>query len=96
MPPGRRVEADLRARIAAGEWTSGQRLPSVPELAEHYHVARGTVASALHRIEADGLIEVVPAWGTFRKLDGRAVDDPVKADLRRAARCGHCRDDTRR
>ena len=57
----------MRARIAAGEWASGQRLPAVAELAEHYRVARGTVAAALRRIAADGLIEVVPAWGTFRK-----------------------------
>jgi len=67
LPPGRRVEADLRARIAAGEWSSGERLPAIPELAEHYRTARGTVAAALRRIAADGLIEIVPSWGTFRK-----------------------------
>ena len=32
--PRARVEADLRRRIAAGEWNSGQALPSVPALAE--------------------------------------------------------------
>jgi DNA-binding GntR family transcriptional regulator len=62
-----RVESDVRARIARGEWTPGERLPSVAELASHYGVARSTVVSALRRIESDGMIEIVPNWGTFRK-----------------------------
>lgn len=65
-PPSRRVEADLRKRIAAGEWESDEALPSVATLAEHYGVARATVAKVLKRLEADGLVRVVPAWGTFK------------------------------
>jgi hypothetical protein len=34
--------------------------------AEHYGVSRATVAKALRRIAGDGLVEVVPQWGTFR------------------------------
>ena len=66
MPPSQRVEAALRARVAAGEWKPGERLPSVAELAAQYGVARSTVIAAERRIEADGLIEIVPNWGTFR------------------------------
>ena len=33
--------------------------------------ARSTVISALRRIEADGLIEIIPNWGTFRVLADR-------------------------
>jgi len=65
--PRRRVETALRERIAAGEWASGQRLPPVAQLAAEYGVARGTVVSALRLLEADGLVEVVPNWGTFRR-----------------------------
>jgi DNA-binding GntR family transcriptional regulator len=68
-PPGRRVEADLRTRLDAGEWASGQRLPSVAELAGHYHVAKNTVLRVLRKLETDGLVEVVPNWGTFRKQE---------------------------
>jgi DNA-binding GntR family transcriptional regulator len=71
VPPSQRVEADLRQRIAGGEWESGARLPPVADLAEHYGVARSTVVAALRRIEADGLVEVVANWGTFKTLAGR-------------------------
>ena len=64
--PSRRVEADLRRRIEADEWASGQALPSIALLAEHYGVSRATVAKALRRMADDGLVEVVPQWGTFR------------------------------
>ena len=64
--PSRRVEADLRRRIEADEWTSGQALPSIASLAENYGVSRATVAKALRRMADDGLVEVVPQWGTFR------------------------------
>ncbi len=43
-----------------------EALPSVATLAAHYGVARATVAKVLRRLEADGLVRVVPAWGTFR------------------------------
>jgi len=64
--PSRRVEADLRRRIEAEEWASGQALPSIASLADHYGVSRATVAKALRRMADDGLVEIVPQWGTFR------------------------------
>jgi DNA-binding GntR family transcriptional regulator len=64
--PSRRVEADLRRRLDAGEWASGEALPAIASLAEHYGVSRATVAKALKRLAQDGLVEVVPQWGTFR------------------------------
>jgi DNA-binding GntR family transcriptional regulator len=36
------------------------------DLAQQYRVARNTVAKALRRLADDGLVEVVPDWGTFR------------------------------
>ena len=65
--PSRRVETALRERIAADEWATGVRLPSVADLATEYGVARGTVTAALRRLAADDLVEIVPAWGTFRR-----------------------------
>ena len=64
--PSRRVEADLRRRAGAGEWASGQALPSIAALAEHYATSRATVAKAMRRLADDGLVEIVPQWGTFR------------------------------
>ncbi len=60
------MAASLRQRIAAGEWDSGDALPTVGALAEHYEVARATVTRALHVLEAEGLVRIVPRWGTFR------------------------------
>jgi GntR family transcriptional regulator, histidine utilization repressor len=67
VPPSKRVETDLRQRIAAGEWKPGERLPAVAKLAAHYGVARSSVVSAERRIAEDGLIEIVPNWGVFRR-----------------------------
>ena len=60
------IEADLRKRIAAGEWQSGEQLPSVAALAAHYGVAGGTIARVLRKLANDGLVRVVAGWGTFR------------------------------
>ena len=64
--PSVRVEADLRRRVLAGEWASGEPLPPVADLAGHYGVARGTVARALHVLAREDLVRIVPRWGTFR------------------------------
>lgn len=66
IPPSKRVEAALRERIAAGEWATGERLPSVGDLATEYGVARATIVSAERRLATDGLITIVPQWGTFK------------------------------
>jgi hypothetical protein len=64
--PGERVEAGLRHRIASGEWQADQALPTVAALAEHYQVSPGVVHRVLKRLAAEGLIRIVPRWGTFR------------------------------
>ena len=63
MPAWRRTYG---AASRAGEWNSGQALPSVPALAEHYGVARATVSRAIHALAEDGLVKIIPRWGTFR------------------------------
>jgi len=47
-------------------------LPAITALAEHYATSRSTVAKALKRMEADGLVEIVPQWGTSGPKPGRA------------------------
>ncbi len=41
--PHRQIAASLRERIRAGEWAAGERLPSIPALADGYAVAKQTV-----------------------------------------------------
>jgi DNA-binding GntR family transcriptional regulator len=60
------VADDLRRRIAAGEWQPGEALPTVAVLAEHYGVSKATVTRTLRILASEGLVRVVPRWGTFR------------------------------
>jgi DNA-binding GntR family transcriptional regulator len=64
--PSRRITDDLRRRIEAGEWASGQQLPSNAELAGHYGSTRRTVSKALRTLADEGLVEIQANWGTFR------------------------------
>lgn len=64
--PSERVAADLRRRLAGGEWKAGEALPTVSELASHYKASRATVSRVLRMLEGEGLVRIVPRWGTFR------------------------------
>lgn len=64
-PRYRRVAADLRSRIAAGEFPVGSALPSQRSLAESYSVALGTLDRAVRLLAEEGMIEVAPGAGTF-------------------------------
>ena len=65
MRPSERVEADLRARLAAHEWGPDDQLPTVAELAAHYGVGKGTVGRVLAKLEAEDLVRIVPRWGVW-------------------------------
>ena len=43
---------------------SGRALP--PALAEHYSVSKATVTRTLRILADEGLVRVVPRWGTYR------------------------------
>jgi DNA-binding GntR family transcriptional regulator len=55
----------LRRRIQSGELAPGARLPSVASLMSEYGVARNTAAKALRMLADEGLVEIVPGWGSF-------------------------------
>lgn len=64
--PTERVAGEIRTRIEAGEWAKDERLPSVAALAGQHRSTRATVTKALHILEREGLVVIVPSWGTFR------------------------------
>jgi DNA-binding transcriptional ArsR family regulator len=64
--PSETVAADLRRRIAAGEWAVDDPLPPVGDLAAHYGISRSTVTRAMRVLAGEGLVRIVPRWGTFR------------------------------
>ncbi|GAA2570509.1 GntR family transcriptional regulator [Streptomyces lienomycini] len=55
----------LRARILAGEWETGARLPSRVRLAEEYGVGRNVVQRAVDELIVDGLLEGRAGSGTY-------------------------------
>jgi len=57
----------IKGQISQGEYSAGQRLPSERDLAEQLSVSRATIRSVLSRLQAEGLIEIVPRGGAFVK-----------------------------
>lgn len=53
----RRVAADIRRRIAAGEWQPGQPLPSRTQMAAEYHVHPQTMRLARVLLRRTGVLE---------------------------------------
>jgi DNA-binding GntR family transcriptional regulator len=64
--PSARVAREITARCEAGEWAPGERMPSVSRLAKEYGVAPATVVKALRILTDQGIVTVVPNWGTFK------------------------------
>ena len=65
----------LKEQIESGTWTTGEALPSEPELARRFGVSRVVVRQALAILEDDRQIVRVKGRGTFvaePKLDARA------------------------
>jgi DNA-binding GntR family transcriptional regulator len=57
------IAEDLRLRIKDEELAPGEVLTPIPDLAEHYHSARGTIGKALRVLQGEGLIERYPGIG---------------------------------
>lgn len=61
----KQIVADLRRRLAEGEWPVGSKLPLIGDLSDQYEVASSTVRAALYTLEKEGLVRVVQGSGTF-------------------------------
>src|SRR5918996_4817644 len=72
LPVGVQLAWRLRALIASGKLTLGERLPGVRELAEIAGVNANTARAIYGRLERDGLIESRQGSGTFVAAGVRA------------------------
>jgi len=61
------IASQLRDRLEEDEWASGEALPSNKELAEEYATSRSSVARAMRSLAEEGLVEIIPRRGTFKK-----------------------------
>jgi DNA-binding GntR family transcriptional regulator len=64
--PTARVAADLRRRIDAGEWASGEQMPSTRTISEQYDVSSRTAVKVYRLLADEGLVVITPSWGTHR------------------------------
>ena len=90
-PPKYRELADelneaikAEATVLGVQLVNGAKLPTEPELAEHFHASRGTVRQALAGLAAEGLIETRGRAGTFvRRLPMLAYNVDAEQPHRR-------------
>ncbi|WP_336048934.1 TetR/AcrR family transcriptional regulator C-terminal domain-containing protein [Streptomyces sp. CA2R101] len=75
-PPYRKIADAIRRRIATGELTPGDRVPSTRRITQEWGVAMATATKVLTTLRQEGLVRVVPGVGT------------VVAEPQRAARGG--------
>ena len=72
------VYRQLLDMIKSGEWESGTKLPSENKLCQMFDVSRISVRTALHKLEAVGLVETRNGEGTFvQKPDLHSLMEPV-------------------
>ena len=79
-----RIVAELRRRIASGELTAGDRVPSTRQITRDFGVAMATATKALAVLRRDGLVRALPGIGTVVAADpapnGAAVHPPDPTD----------------
>src|SRR5438067_10140734 len=59
------VGETLAERILRGDWSSGERIPSEPELARQLGVSRSVIRDAVRTLAARGLLDVRQGFGTI-------------------------------
>ncbi len=73
------IEEQIRAMISAGQLRSGERLPTIRDLADELQVNYNTVAQAYRQLDSEGDVSTQRGRGTF--VTGIA-DDELAAEHR--------------
>jgi DNA-binding GntR family transcriptional regulator len=84
MPLYRDIHADLRRRIAAGEWQVGDRLPDLGTLMEQYQASLNTVRRATTDLRSEGVLRISQGDGTFLAALPLPTNDELLERLRGA------------
>jgi DNA-binding GntR family transcriptional regulator len=64
-PDRQRIADDIRARIIAGQYPPGSKLPTIRQLADTYRVSEEPVRTALRNLSVEGWIETQQGKGSF-------------------------------
>ncbi len=70
------IAAEMRRRITEGEYTPGQRFPSLKALAAEYNVAELTVHAAVRELQQQGVLASVSGRGTFVQRTPAPEEEP--------------------
>ncbi|MCW2998888.1 MAG: GntR family transcriptional regulator [Solirubrobacterales bacterium] len=73
LPVYFQIALDIRARLAAREWTTGQRIAPELALAREYDVSRVTIRQALAELVKDDLLERHRGSGTYVRQQQRPL-----------------------
>ncbi len=91
VPISRQLADQIRSQCVVGTLTTGDRVPSVRELAHELAVNQNTVLHVYERLSAEGWLETRQGSGTFVKSNAatsgekKAQTAALLAQLRRAA-----------
>ena len=87
------IMEQIRARIAAGDWTPGKELPSIRALAAGLNFSVITVKRAYLDLESEGVIVTRHGKGSFvadvNGLAGELKEEQLEGHLAQAAEIGH-------
>ncbi|HKE67029.1 MAG TPA: GntR family transcriptional regulator [Micromonosporaceae bacterium] len=72
--PHRQIAGEIRSRIRRGDWAPGERLPSIPAIAEMYGVAKQTVQRAVDQLRIEGVLITKPGSGTYVRGSRRKLN----------------------
>ena len=64
-PLYQQVIEDIKANISSGAYGPGERIPSEPELSEHYSVSRITIRRAIEELAGEGYLTRRQGKGTY-------------------------------
>jgi len=74
------VFTHLKEALIGGQFHYDERLPSERELAATYGVARGTIRSALQRLEKNHLVKIRTGSGTFSTFNAQFDNGDIAED----------------
>lgn len=85
IPAFQQIAADLRRKIAEGEYAPGDQLPSEREMVDTYGVSRPTVREAVDELRAEGIVHVEHGRGVFVRPPA-SIQRLARSRLSRVAR----------
>ncbi len=65
LPLYEQLKMGIRQRVSGGEFSVGERLPGIREMAEHLGVNKNTVLRVYKELEAEGLLQIERGGGAY-------------------------------